>query len=378
MFTLLVGFAHKSTCLVDEAFNDRAYRYLCYTDIVPLYRDEGLARGDFPYLDARNEYPVGTGLFMWGAAWFADSGGGFFVSNAVALSVLALTTSWLLFRAVGGPRSLFFALSPSLALYAFLNWDLLAIALATGATVAFLRRRDATSGVLLGLGIAAKLYPVLLLVPFALERRRERDHRGAIRIGVWASIAWLVLDLPFMVLAFDRWYEFFRFSADRMVHWATLWFVGCHTLTGRLDCGHVRLVNGLSLVVFAVAAVWVWRAKIAREPDVPRWTLAFPIIVVFLLSTKVYSPQYSLWLVPWFALVFPDLRLFVAFEAVDVATFVAEFSWLGGAPTWLLEAAILIRAVVLVMVLLAFVRRRSGPFVPSMAPARVGGHRAIA
>ena len=43
----------------------------------------------------------------------------------------------------------------------------------------------------------------------------------------------------------------------------------------------------------------------------------------------MYSPQFSLWLLPWFALALPNLRLFIAFEAIDVVVFLTEFGWLG-------------------------------------------------
>jgi uncharacterized membrane protein len=374
LFTLFLGFAHKSLCLTGDGFDERAYTLHCYNDLVPLYRAEGLHRGEFPYLQAPNEYPVATGLFMWVASLVGRGEGDFVVANSVLLAGLGLVTSWLLYRAVG-ERALYFALAPTLALYAFLNWDLLAVALSTAATLAFLRRRDTAAGVLLGLGVAAKLYPVLLLVPFALERRRRGEAAAARRIVVAAAAAWAVLNLPFIVLAFDRWSEVFRFNAERAVDWATLWFAGCRALTGRLDCEPVRLVNGLSLVLFAAGAVLVWRAKVAREPEAPRWALAFPLLIVFLLTTKVYSPQYSLWLIPWFALVLPDLRLFAAFEAADVAVFVTEFAWLGrhldegGWPVWPLEVAVLARSLVLVAILVAFVRRPSvAAQVPAVAP----------
>jgi uncharacterized membrane protein len=366
LFTLLVGFSHKSLCLVGDGFNARAYRLECYTDIVPLYRAEGFANGRVPYVDAPNEYPVGTALLMWAASAFGGGEGSFFVANALLLSLAALAVSWLLFRARGG-RAWYFALAPTLALYAFLNWDLLAVALATAGTVAFLRRRDAAAGALLGLGVATKLYPILLLVPFALQRRRDGDARGAVRLCGWAAAAWLLVDLPFMLLAFGRWAEVFRFNASRAVDWGTLWFVGCRAVTGRLVCGHVELVNALSLVLFGVGAVVVWRAKLSREPGSARWSLAFPLLIVFLLTTKVFSPQYSLWLIPWFPLVLPDLRLFLAFEAADLAVFVTEFSWLGryfdddGLPVGALEIAVVVRAAVLVAVVVAFVRRPSEP-----------------
>jgi uncharacterized membrane protein len=366
LFTLLLGFAHKSLCLMGEGFDANAYRLECYNDIVPLYRDEGLLRGDVPYLDTPNEYPVGTGLFMWGTSQFGRGEGDFFVANAVLLGALGVLTSWLLYRAVGG-RAMYFAMAPTLALYAFLNWDLLVVAITTAATVAFLRRHDAGAGVLLGLGVATKLYPVLLLLPFALERRREGERSGAFRLLMWAAVTWAVINVPFMLLSFDRWGEVFRLNSSRPIDWGSVWFAACRTITGRVDCGHVRLVNVSSVVLFAILAVLIWRTKVAREPGVPRWTLAFPLVIVFLLTTKVYSPQYSLWLIPWFALVLPDLRLFLAFEAADVAVFVTEFSWLGrhfdgeGLPVWPLQVAVIVRAAVLVAVIAAYVRRPTAP-----------------
>ena len=61
---------------------------------------------------------------------------------------------------------MYFSLAP-LLIYAFMNWDLLAVALATVATLAFFRERTAERH--LGLGAAAKAYPALLIVPFALD-----------------------------------------------------------------------------------------------------------------------------------------------------------------------------------------------------------------
>jgi hypothetical protein len=124
------------------------------------------------------------------------------------------------------------------------------------------------------------------------------------------------------------------------------------------------------LFVALVAVVWRWKAL--REPGFPRWTLGFPIMVLFLLSNKVYSPQYGLWLLPWFAIALADLRLFVAFELADVAVFVTRFSWFGeysgfgGLPIGAFEVAVLIRAAVLIVAVVAWVRRRVD--VPVVAP----------
>ena len=110
----------------------------------------------------------------------------------------------------------------------------------------------------------------------------------------------------------------------------------------------------------------VWRMKARRDPGFPRWTLGFPILVLFLLTGKLYSPQFSLWLLPWFALALPNLRLFMAFELTDIAVYITEFSWLGGGvegglaglPIGAMQLAILARAVVLVLCVISWVRHR--------------------
>jgi hypothetical protein len=91
-------------------------------------------------------------------------------------------------------------------------------------------------------------------------------------------------------------------------------------LTG-IGCTDVRLVNYGSAAIFGGLVILVWAWKTRRNPSFERWTLAFPVIALFLVTNKVYSPQYSLWLLPWFALALPSWRLFLAFEASDVAVF---------------------------------------------------------
>lgn len=379
--TLLLGFAVKVPCASGDWADGRQYRRLCYSDIVPLYATERLAEGKFPYLEAPNEYPVGTGMAMALTAWPADGFAGFFLSNAVLLSAAAVATAVALYAMVGS-RALYLALAPTVVAYAFLNWDLLAVALATLATAAYLSRRDVPAGILLGLGAATKLYPGFLVVPFALGRFREGEPDRGVRLTWAAAGAWLAANLPFALLAPGNWWTFFRFNTERPANWDSLWFIGCHRLTGQPACEHTALINALSLIAFLGGGVLVWRLRAARARGFPAWTFGFPLLIVFLLANKVYSPQYSLWLLPWFALVLPDLRLFAAFQAADVAVFVTEFSWLGrfsgvgGLPLGAFEIAFLLRSAVLLACLAAWVRRAPDGAPPS-PPAQTFSGRAL-
>jgi len=380
--TLAAGFAVKAPCAPGDWRDGRQYTRLCYSDIVPLLGAQQLTGDRLPYLDACDEtqsgacdeYPV---LSMWAmrlTAWISGpSMGTFFVANVVLLTIAAFVTALCLYLMVGA-RAMYFALAPTLLIYGYVNWDLLSVACATAATLAYLRRRDVASGALLGLGAAAKLYPALLLVPFVAGRFRSREPDRGIHLAWAAAGAWAITNVPFAVAAPSGWWEFFRFNAERPTDWDSLWLIACHRLGGEYPCGGTRIINALSLVIFVTLVAIVWRWKSARDPGVARWKLGFPILVLFLLSNKVYSPQYSLWLLPWFALTLPDLRLFAAFEAADVAVFVTRFWWFAelsgfdGTPFGAFELAVLVRALILVACVVAWVRRREPAPIAATPP----------
>ncbi len=384
--TLAVGAVFKQPCAAEGWADGRQYRRLCYSDIVPLLGTEDLGHGRLPFIESCpatsgqcDEYPVLTMYLMRVAAWISSSYGGFFWANAALLSLAALVTAGLLHR-MAGDRAIYFAVAPTLLIYAFVNWDLLAVALTTAATFAYLRRKDTWSGVLLGLGAAAKVYPALLVVPFAIGRFREGRRGSAASLVVWAAVTYAAVNLPFVVAAPKAWETFFRFNANRPVDWDSMWFVACTRLHGSTGCswspGVINMLSGLAFVGLALLA---WFARRRLDPRFQRWTFGFPLLVAFLLTNKVYSPQYGLWLLPWFALSLPNAWLFAAFEVADVAVFVTRFTWFGrlahdtgspafanfsGVPLGAFQIALVVRGLILVVCLVAWILRQesaSGP-----------------
>lgn len=369
--TLGLAFLEKVPFLFSDPSRWGAATTLTYTDY-PVLFGRGFDRDALPYLQSRLEYPVLSGLTAWVASVPADDFRTFSVAVAVLMAVAAMGTALLLHR-MAGARVLFFILAPTLVVSGFLNLDLLPVFLVTAAIAAFVRRRDGLAGALIGLGAAAKLYPALLLPLMAADRIREGGRRPAMPLVWWGLGAWLVLNAPFALLSFDRWVEFYRFSAEREPLGASLWGVGCRELaTG--PCLEIPLINAVSMIVFLAASATVWRLKVATDPEVPRWTLVLPLVILFLLTNKIYSPQYSLWLLPLFALVLPDVRLFVAFVAADLAVFVAElpgnFPDLlpGTIPDPVLDVAAVARA----LVLLACIERYVTTPWSQLAPPELG------
>jgi uncharacterized membrane protein len=359
--TLVVGYLTKQLCFT-IGLGDSFY---CFSDYGGLYYGRELAGGRFPYEAPALEYPAGLGLVVWFASAITSSALGFVRANMILLTIACFATVWILWRHAGR-RAMLFAAAPSLALYAYLNWDLAAVVFAVAAVVVFLRGRDASAGALVGIGAAIKIFPGLLLLPMVAERWRVNDRRAAWRLLAGATIPLVLLNAPIAWASFDGWAHFLRFNATRPVDWGTLWSVGCQ-VTGSDLCANVARVNNLALVSFAVLAVVTWALIVRAAPQIPRWQLGLPLMVIFFLTNKVYSPQYSLWILPWFALVLPDRRLFFAYAAVDIGVYVTTFGWQqqltgsGGLPLWPLHVFLLGRAVVLIAMVVTLTRRAASP-----------------
>jgi uncharacterized membrane protein len=373
--TMALGIALKAPCAAGSWGDGRQYTYLCYSDIVPLLGTEQLERPAdqggprLPFFDPCrsvpgqncDEYPVLTMYFMRVAAWISGSNyGAFYYVNAVMLVGCAVAIAVLLYAMAGGRRSLYFALAPTLLIYGTMNWDLFAVLFATMGLYFLLRRRDVMSGASLGAGTAAKFFPGMLAVPFIAHRLRERRPDAAITLA-WSAIgAWLVLNLPFMAASLTGWARFFTFNGRRPADFDSLWYIGCRHVDAA--CASVQTINVGSGLLFGGALVLVWWLKARRWPDFPRWTLGFPLLVLFLLTNKVYSPQYGLWLLPWFAVALPGVRRFVAFELAEVAVFMTRFWFFGkmagrfGVTQGWFELMVLVRAAVLVWCVIAWVR----------------------
>jgi uncharacterized membrane protein len=96
-----------------------------------------------------------------------------------------------------------------------------------------------------------------------------------------------------------------------------------------------------------------------RAPHPPRLaSLAFLTVASFLLVNKVWSPQYSLWLVPLAVLALPRWRLLLGWMAVDALVWAPRMYYYltpankGLPPDWFLGAVVIRDAFVVVLCVL--------------------------
>jgi uncharacterized membrane protein len=365
LLSVLLGFAQKYPCNNGHPGPGVLWRQSCYTDLLPLYSGRGLNDGDIPYLDHDVEYPVLTGGLMAavglpvhalgesGALLRAaravgfetvDEGVVFYWGTALVLGGLAMLTSWALLacRRDRPWDVLMWAVSPGLVLAATINWDMLAVTLTAGAILAWARERPVLAGALLGLGAAAKFYPLLLLGPLVLLCLRTRTCRNlqAASITVGAAVAaWGVVNLPVALVAPHGWAEYYRFSTKRWIDWGSLWFILDQSTHERFGGGLVHALSGdvaslnlSSWVLFVVCCLGI-AALIWFAPHPPRVAAtAFLVVAAFLLTNKVWSPQFVLWLIPLAVLARPRWGFFLIWQAVEIGYLMSVFRVTLGGP----------------------------------------------
>jgi uncharacterized membrane protein len=326
----------------------RQYSDHCYSDVIPLYGLERLQDGALPYksswTDAGGqrtrymEYPVVTGMLQYGVMKVTKEIVSYqdptrphrpevivyFIVMVLVLAVAWLVALWCTIPLVARKRdAALIALSPLIVVHAFTNFDTLAVALAAGGMLAWARHRPELAGVLIGLGAAAKLYPVFILGALLVLCLRTDRMQPWYRATATAAAAWAVVNLPFAVLYPQGWWEFFRLNSTRpadhdSVYNAISVLTGWLGFDGPLYQGdspeHLNLVTLalFALICLAVAAVGL------TAPHRPRVaSLVFLIVAGFLLTNKVWSPQYSLWLVPLAVLALPRWIPLLIWMSVD-------------------------------------------------------------
>jgi hypothetical protein len=321
------------------------------TDIA-LYRTYGerIADGLVPYRDFGFEYPPGALPALVLPALVTDSITAFRVVFAAemavagAVGVLLLAAGLDRFGTRPGDRRValsFVALAPLLLGGVILTrFDLVPAAIVAGAMLLLVTGRLRAGALVVGIGIAVKLYPAVLVPLLAVVAWRRGGRRELAAVVAVVAAPVLAVYLPFLLAAPDGVLDSLGRQLGRplqieslgagvllVVHHAAGTSLGWESTSGSQNltgtaAGTLAVLQGIAQVA-AVALVWVsfWRGAATSERLVRHAAAA---VVAFVALSKVLSPQFLVWLVLLVPLVV-GLR--------------------GRAPLWLLTAACAVTAV---------------------------------
>jgi uncharacterized membrane protein len=240
-----------------------------------------------------------------------------------------------------------------------------------GAMVAWARGRPVLAGALIGLGTATKLYPVLLLGPLLLLCLRTRRVSGFVKAAVAAAVVWVAINVPIMTLYPAGWYEFIKLNSERPAEYDSWYSIyttlsGTHIFDNAPGSDTPTFLNVLSLALFALAcAAIAWFALSAqRRPRLAQ--LVFLVVAAFLLTNKVWSPQYSLWLLPLAVLALPRWRPLLAWQFSEVVVWILlMFSFAGvenkGLSIYPFIGAAILRDLLLIVLVVMVIREIQRP-----------------
>jgi len=306
------------------------YQHNLILDTVEYHRyGTAMLHGQVPYRDFGVEYPPGA-LPVFAVPAIGHDGFSLYNREFQILMALcgvgALLAMTLALRslAASGERlaaALAFAALAPLVLGSVIvyRYDLWPAALAVAGLAGVLAGRQRLGFASLGLGIAAKLFPAVLLPPALAYVWRTRGRREALLcLGAAAAVVAVVI-LPFLALAPHGVWTSVERQATRPLQIESLASgvllaahqVGGLAITMESSRGSQNLTGSLpdalgtassALLVLALLGIW---AAAARGPATSERLVRFSAasVVAFIALGKVLSPQFLIWLIPLVPLV---------------------------------------------------------------------------
>ncbi len=337
---------------IDAGWNSPdQFFHMCYSDLPATFGDQNLGAGLGAFLAGGVGAPTPvqpplTALLLAFTGGLVPDGSAqararfYFGIWAVLIALLLAVTVWFTAAAVRRMpmRAAHVALSPVVALTAVVSPDLLGVALASGALWAWSRSRPGISGVLFGLAISARSYPVLLLVAIALVAVRAGRGRtvlpvaGAAIVTFAAVVALVALGNPGGAMrAYSTW-------VGAEAGFGSPWVLGQlarpdsaqsmgFSLPEPLSPSALTLLAAAGWLVAILVGAWLaWSGE--RRPGVAEVSLV--MVAIVLVTGKSFPVQASIWLVPLVALVGIQWRDHLIWSGAEALHFGAVWLYLAG------------------------------------------------
>ena len=321
IFASLLSFAKSSHCQNTGWATPDQYIHACYSDLPALYASRGLDKNEWPYASDDNsvEYPVITALVMYGTSFVANSPASYFNVNIFFLILLLIATA-LLVRKIRPEFAYLVPVAPAMIASLYINWDLWAIATMMLAIYWFDRKQYLHSALIMGLSISTKFLPVFLLIPIAFILWRDAKVKELVNYVAVVALTWIAINAPFALTTPTGWWRFYKLNLERGADWGSIWLA--------LEQLGLSLTNlnylSILLLLIALTTVAILLFELKYTPTLA--SVAFIVLASVMLASKVYSPQYVLWLTPLAVIALTnkkDMHAFWVWQATEVIYHVA-------------------------------------------------------
>ena len=242
------------------------------------------------------EYPVITGVAIWLLTFvtpqMGDTVTNYFVINAFLHALFFAGTGYYIKKLTNNSTAYLFVLAPACFMALNLNWDMWAVLPMVASIYYFEKEKRNVSAILLGIAIAAKFFPAVLLLPIGIYFLRGKQVKEGVRYFGIVLATWIFFNLPVMVVSFDGWKYFYTFSFNRGLGDGSI-----YSVLGKLGLGQVYsnpLYYVLNIALFGAFIIFLIKSKV----NLSLAETAFFTMFCFTYFGKQYSMQYVLWLAP--------------------------------------------------------------------------------
>jgi uncharacterized membrane protein len=172
--------------------------------------------------------------------------------------------SALILKALAPKYLYLFLASPAVIASLFINWDLIAVASALLTVYFFEKEKYEESAIALGISIATKFFPIVMLLPIAIIFYRRKQIKQLSRFLFTTAILWLAINLPIAVFYFEGWWRFFKLNIERGADFGSIWY-GLSLLN--LDVPNLDLIY--PLLFLQPSARFIHRSMCYGLPHLP-------------------------------------------------------------------------------------------------------------
>ena len=239
------------------------------------------------------------------------------------------------------------------------HFDMVPTALVMVALYAFMNGKNKTAWVFLALSLSVKMYPVIIAPLFALYLLRQKQYRRLVQgIAIFAFVL-LLLNLPWAIINWDGYgninndESFLGYHVARGLHSESSYgsiillgqTMGLTQVDASLTYGSWNIISPLAdtlakssfyiTAVFLLSTYGLYARRLWKTPqdegggtllsiEAIKQLLLFSLlaVLIMLLASKVFSPQYLVWVCPLLPLVaerrfFDPLLLFLVAAGIS-------------------------------------------------------------